>query len=190
MWVGRHIDSSHTLILSFRNTGGVVSVFVSDGLFNVIKRRALPKDGTTVNGLSVIICYLSAYGYWIPLLCISSRIKKNRIKRRINLGIKGVFIILSVNCVFNVYLFHFSPLPILWTVSGLYVTWFLEPDTALFFKIIIIIRSVILYEQVEDNIAISLKTFFQSFQWNPCLWEIKINHLETVALVGGILTNP
>mgnify|MGYP000108019856 CR=1 FL=1 len=61
--VGRHIDSSHTLILSFRNTGGVVSVFVSDGLFNVIKRGALPKDGTTVNGLSVIICYLSAYGY-------------------------------------------------------------------------------------------------------------------------------
>jgi hypothetical protein len=43
--------------------GGVVSVFVSDGLFNVIKRGALPKDGTTVNGLSVIICYLSAYGY-------------------------------------------------------------------------------------------------------------------------------
>ena len=45
-----------------------------------------------------------------------------------------------------------------------YVTWFLEPDTALFFKIIIIKRSVILYEHVEDNIAISLKTFFQSFQ--------------------------
>ena len=43
MWVGRHIDSSHTLILSFRNTGGVVSVFVSDGLFNVIKKRGSAK---------------------------------------------------------------------------------------------------------------------------------------------------
>lgn len=48
--------------------------------------------------------------------------------------------------------------------QDVYVTWFLEPDTALFFKIIIIKRSVILYEHVEDNIAISLKTFFQSFQ--------------------------
>ena len=63
MWVGRHIDSP-TLIISFRNTGGVVSV-LSVMACLMSSKEGSPKDGTTINFEWVVRYNLLLVRVWL-----------------------------------------------------------------------------------------------------------------------------